>query len=53
MNTYADNLSVTKYTRSARWLHWLVFAFVLLAYLFINLRGAYDRGSAEQLLMMQ
>jgi len=53
MNTYADNLSVTKYTRSVRWLHWLVFAFVLLAYLFINLRGAYDRGSAEQLLMMQ
>ena len=39
MLTETEPLVSGKYSRPARWLHWLVFIFVALAYLFINLRS--------------
>ncbi|HTD27816.1 MAG TPA: cytochrome b/b6 domain-containing protein, partial [Xanthomonadaceae bacterium] len=44
---------IERYTRAARWLHWLTFAFVALAYLLINLRGLAARGSDARTLVMQ
>jgi cytochrome b561 len=41
----SDVAAATRYRPAARWLHWLIFAGVALAYLFINLRGYFDRGS--------
>jgi cytochrome b561 len=41
-----------RYVASARWLHWLIFALVALAYLFINLFDLYPRGSAPRLAML-
>ncbi len=38
--------SIIRYTRTARWLHWTIFGLVALAYLLVNLRGAFPRGSA-------
>ena len=35
-----------RYTASVRWMHWIVFAFVLLAYAFINFFDAFPKGSA-------
>jgi cytochrome b561 len=43
----------TRYSRPARWFHWLVFLLVLLAYLFVNLSGFFERGSAGRTLSMQ
>ncbi len=37
--------SMVRYSRQARWLHWTIFALVALAYVLINLRGAFPRGS--------
>ena len=45
--------SVARYSRSARWFHWLAFAFVGLAYLLINLRGIFTHGSDARTLAMQ
>jgi cytochrome b561 len=42
-----------RYSRQARWFHWLAFAAVALAYLFINLRGMFPRGSAAARVPMQ
>ena len=45
--------SPARYTPLARWLHWVVFAAVALAYLFINLRGFFPRGSAGAKVQME
>lgn len=45
--------STVRYSPAARWFHWLVFAAVALAYLFINLRGVFARDSAASKLPMQ
>ena len=37
-----------RYTRPARWLHWGVFALVLLAYVFINVFDLFPKGSATR-----
>lgn len=37
--------SIVRYSRHARWLHWTIFGLVALAYLLINLRGVFPRGS--------
>ncbi len=42
-----------RYSRLARWYHWLSFAFVALAYVLINLRGMTARGSDARTLVMQ
>jgi cytochrome b561 len=42
-----------RYSRSARWFHWLAFAFVALAYLLINLRNILTHGSDARTLAMQ
>ena len=47
------NAADARYTRPARWFHWLIFAFVALAYLLINLRGIAAKGSAARTLSMQ
>jgi cytochrome b561 len=47
------NAPVARYSRPARWFHWLAFACVALAYLLINLRGAFPRGSDGRTLSLQ
>ncbi|MDB6163141.1 MAG: cytochrome [Xanthomonadaceae bacterium] len=42
-----------RYSTAARWFHWLAFTAVALAYLFINLRGVFARGSAASKVPMQ
>ncbi|HET6433659.1 cytochrome b [Dyella sp.] len=37
-----------RYAASLRWLHWSIFALVLLAYVFINLFELFPRGSATR-----
>lgn len=37
--------SIGRYSRNARWFHWLAFGLVALAYLLINLRELFPRGS--------
>jgi cytochrome b561 len=37
-----------RYARSARWLHWSIFALVLLAYVLINLFDLFPKGSAPR-----
>lgn len=44
---------VARYSRRARWFHWLAFAFVALAYLLINLRGSFAKGSDGRTLSFQ
>lgn len=39
----------SRYTASLRWLHWIIFALVLLAYVFINLFELFPRGSAPRM----
>lgn len=48
-----SNPPVARYSRPARWFHWLTFAFVALAYLLINLRDIPARGSDARSLIMQ
>lgn len=36
----------SRYAPAARWLHWTIFAFVLLAYVAINLSGVFPHGSS-------
>jgi cytochrome b561 len=48
-----DATPTLRYSLRARWFHWLAFAAVALAYLFINLRGVFPRGSAEAKVPMQ
>ena len=47
------NAADARYARRARWYHWLVFAFVALAYLLINVRGFSAKGSDVRTLSMQ
>lgn len=35
-----------RYAPAARWLHWTIFAFVLIAYVAINLSGVFPHGSS-------
>lgn len=42
-----------RYSRRARVFHWLTFALVLAAYVTINLRKAFERGSDPRILMME
>lgn len=42
-----------KYSAALRALHWSMFALVALAYATINLRSAFERGSAPRLLMVE
>jgi cytochrome b561 len=42
-----------RYSRQARWFHWLAFIAGALAYFFINLRGVFPRGSAAARVPMQ
>jgi cytochrome b561 len=44
---------MARYTQSARRYHWLTFALVTIAYVLINLREAYPRGSDGRLLSLQ
>ena len=39
----------SRYAASLRWLHWTIFALVLLAYVFINLFELFPRGSTPRL----
>ena len=39
----------SRYAAPLRWLHWAIFALVLLAYVFINLFELFPRGSAPRL----
>ena len=48
-----SSATAARYTRRARWLHWLTFAFVAAAYVLINLREAYPRHSDGRTLAMQ
>ena len=41
--TTADSLA--HYSKAMRWMHWCVFAFVLAAYIFINIFELFPRGS--------
>jgi cytochrome b561 len=43
----------TRYAVSSRWVHWLTFAFVALAYLFIELKSEAARGSPLRELLKQ
>lgn len=45
--------SGSRYAPAARWFHWLVFAFVLLAYLFVNLSDFFPRGDIGRTLSLQ
>jgi superoxide oxidase len=45
-------LTHQRYVASARRLHWAIFGLVTLAYLFINLFGAFARGSAGRTAML-
>ena len=38
----------SRYAASVRWMHWTIFALVLLAYVFINLFELFPRGSATR-----
>lgn len=42
-----------RYSRAARWFHWLVFAAVALAYLLINIIDLFPRGSDAKRLVLQ
>lgn len=42
----------SRYAASLRWLHWTVFALVLLAYVFINLFDLFPKGSAPRMNML-
>jgi cytochrome b561 len=48
-----DMAPTERYSRQARWFHWLAFAAVALAYVFINFRGAFPRGSDAAKVPMQ
>ncbi len=48
-----DNNTPAKYSAALRRLHWVMFALVALAYASINLRSAFERGSAPRLLMVE
>ncbi len=37
------------YAASSRWMHWIIFALILLAYLFINVFDLFPKGSATRL----
>ena len=50
---HADASITPRYSRRARWFHWLAFVAVALAYFFINLRGVFPRGSAAAKVPMQ
>lgn len=43
-----ETVARARYAPSLRWLHWIMFALVLLAYLFINLHHYLPRGSEER-----
>ncbi len=45
--------STVRYTPATRWFHWLAFAAVALAYLFINLKGVFPRGTPASKVPMQ
>ena len=42
----------SRYVAPSRWLHWVMFALVALAYLLINLFDTFPRGSAERSAML-
>ena len=42
-----------RYSRSARWLHWLMAGLVILAYVLITTRGWFPKGSALKTLFVQ
>ncbi|MEO6138071.1 MAG: cytochrome b [Luteimonas sp.] len=44
---------IVRYTPAARWFHWLAFAAVALAYLFINLKGVFPKGTPASKVPMQ
>lgn len=44
---------IGRYPASLRWLHWLVFAAVVLAYLFINLTGLFGKDDPLQTTMLR
>ena len=44
---------ILRYTLAARWFHWLAFAAVTLAYVFINFRGVFPRGTPASRVPMQ
>lgn len=43
----------TRYTRRARYFHWLMFGFVALAYLLVNLVDLFERGTPLRRAVMQ
>lgn len=42
-----------RYPRGVRWLHWLGFVLVLIAYVSINARVLFEKGTPERLLMAE
>jgi cytochrome b561 len=44
---------ILRYTPAERWFHWLAFAAVMLAYVFINFRGVFPRGTPASRVPMQ
>jgi cytochrome b561 len=44
----SETIVPARYRPALRWLHWIMFALVLLAYLFINLHHYLPRGSEER-----
>lgn len=47
------NTTAARYPVALRRLHWLGAALIVLAYVFIEQRGLFERGTAERALMMQ
>lgn len=45
--------TIERYPGSLRWLHWLGFAAVVLAYLFISLTGLFNKDDPRQAIMLQ
>ena len=39
----------SRYAASSRWMHWIIFALIVLAYLFINLFELFPRGSTTRI----
>jgi len=47
------NLSIARYPAGLRRLHWLIAVLIALAYVFIEQRGVFDRGTPARAAMMQ
>lgn len=51
--THSSATTAARYSRTSRWLHWSMASLVILAYLLINGRGWFPKGSALKALFIQ